>query len=132
MRSSHRQNGNLLRVAEMAADLRTGDKVVQVLREADPHFLQFALGAFDGEHARPEPRIGGDKGALNIERRPGLHMLRIAELRWNGDRLARLAHVAEIIRGAFAGTGSVFSPLETGKSKVGIESTHRLQGKLRG
>ena len=106
-------------------------ELAQIPGEADAHLFQHAGAARNPHHVGPQLRIGGDEGALDVDGRPGLLVRCSAEGRRNLDRIARAAHIGEIVGRALARTGAVLAPFIACEIDIGIDALRTLEGNTR-
>src|SRR5215472_14946255 len=106
----HARHHHLLALAGALVDLGAGMEL-QILAEADAYRVE-ALGiAADRDRLMRQPRIGGDKGVLDLARRHGLAFRQVEIVGRNLHESARLAHGLEIGPRRQPRAGAVTVPL---------------------
>ena len=129
--SQDRRHRDFPHAAALPANLWAGVKIAQVLGQTNPHLLQDAVCASHTQHDRPQPGVGSDERAYNIDWRPGLLFLGGDKWGGNNDGIACAPHIGKIVGRTFPGAGAVLLPFVPGKSFIGIKSLRRLQRRAR-
>ncbi len=132
-RTVHRPAGTTMSLAAAAAphDIGTGDEIAQVAGQADARLLQGAALAGHRHHARPQTRVGGDEGALDVERRHEQIFAQGFQFGRNRHGVARRAHIGKIVLRALAGTGAMGAPFVPGEAPDRDRGRSRSSGRCK-